>query len=136
MTARSYRRSVRGTRGFTILETLITTAILVFGLSALALMFSYTARVNINTQQRTTATFLLYEKLEEIRFTPLTDDIWTPGSYVDYATIADIPYMRQWQITNTTPRNITMVVFASRAGSTGRRMELIRAATLVSNTLQ
>lgn len=121
-------------RGFTLLETLITTAVLVFGLAAIALMFSYTARANINTQQRTAATLLVYEKLEEFRSTSMTDTMWSPGTYVDYPTIAKTPYIRRWQITDTTPRNVTIAVFAARAGLTGRRMELIRAATAVSKT--
>lgn len=125
---------MRCCRGFTLLETLITTAVLVFGLAAIALIFSYTERANINTQQRTAATLLVYEKLEEYRSASLTDNIWIPGSYVDYPVIARTPYERRWQITDTTPRSITIAVFAARAGSTGRRMELIRAATIVGDT--
>ena len=121
-------------RGFTLLETLITTAILVFGLAAIGLIFSYTARTNINTQQRTTATLLAYEKLEELRSTSITGGIWIPGSYTDYRRVSETAYMRQWQITNTTPRRITIAVFATAAGLTGRRMELIRAATVVGDT--
>jgi len=123
-----------GTRGFTLIETPITTAVLVFGLAALALIFSYTVRVNLNTQQRTTAALLLNEKLEELRAAPLTDSALTPGEYVDYPTIAGSPYLRQWVISDTTPRSISIVVSAARAGLTGRPMELIRAATFVSST--
>ena len=125
---------MRCSHGFTLLETLITTAVLVFGLAAIALIFSYTERTNINTQQRTAAVLLVYEKLEEFRSTSITDSMWIPGTYFDYPTIAKTHYMRRWQITGTTPRSITIAVFAAKAGLTGRRMELIRAATVISNT--
>jgi Tfp pilus assembly protein PilV len=119
---------VRSTRGFTLLETLITTAVLVFGLSALALMFTYTARVNMETRQRTTAAFLLNDKLEEFKFAPLTDEIWRPGSYVDYPIVADTSYVREWEITDTIPRNVTLSVLRPKT-----RTELVRAAIAVSH---
>ncbi len=125
---------MRRTRGFTLLETLITTGVLVFGLAAMALIFSYAVRANINTRQRTAATLLLYEKLEELKFTRATDSSLSPGEYLDYPTIAETPYLRTWSISDTTPKSITVVVSAGRAGLTGRPMELIRAATLVTST--
>ena len=118
---------MRRAGGFTLIETLITTGVLVFGLSALALMFTYTARVNIDTRQRTTAALLLNEKLEEFRFTPLTDEIWRPGSYADYPVVADTSYIREWEITGTLPRSITMYVLKTKT-----RAELARAATEAS----
>src|SRR5262245_9125697 len=119
--------SVRTARGFTLLETLITTGILVFGLSAVALMFTYTARVNIETRQRTTAAFLMNDKLEEFRFASLTDDLWRPGRYVDYPIVADTSYVREWEITDTIPRNVTLSVFKLKSGA-----ELVRAAISAS----
>ena len=127
MTARAYRTPVRSTRGFTLLETLIPTAVLVFSLSALALMFTYTARVNMETRQRTTAAFLLNDKLEEFRFAPLTDQIWRPGSYVDYPIVANTSYVREWVISNTTPRSVTLSVLRLNT-----KTELVRAAIAVS----
>ena len=117
---------VHSTRGFTLLETMITTGILVFGLSALALMFTYTARVNIETRQRTTAAFLLNDKIEEIKSAPLTSDIWRPGSYVDYP-VADTSYVRAWDISNTIPRNVTLSISTPR-----RKTKLLEAAIAAS----
>ena len=119
---------MRSTRGFTLLETLITTGVLVFGLSALALMFTYTARVNIEMRQRTTAAFLLNDKLEEFRTAPLTDEIWRPGSYVDYPVVAETSYVREWEITDTIPRNVTLSVLRSKTNTA-----LVRAAIAVSH---
>jgi len=119
---------VRSTRGFTLLETLIATAVLVFGLSALSLMFTYTARVNIEARQRTTAAFLLNDKVEELKTAPLTDEIWRPGSYADYPIVAETSYVREWEITDTIPRNVTLSVLRSKT-----RTELVRAAIAVSH---
>ena len=90
-------------------------------------MFTYTARVNMETRQRTTAAFLLNDKLEEFRFAPLTDEMWRPGSYVDYPIVADTSYVREWEITDTIPRNVTVSV--QRLNT---RTELVRAAIAVS----
>ena len=119
---------MRSARGFTLLETLITTAVLVFGLSAIAMMFTYTARVNMETRQRTTAAFLLSDKLEEFKFVPLTDQIWRPGRYVDYPIVANTSYVREWEITDTIPRNVTLSVLRLNT-----RTELVRAAIAVSH---
>jgi Tfp pilus assembly protein PilV len=105
---------------------MITTGIFVFGLSALALMFTYTARVNIETRQRSTAAFLLSDKLEELKSAPLTDAIWRPGSYVDYP-VADTSYVRAWDISNTIPRNVTLSVSTLRT-----RTKLLEAAIAAS----
>lgn len=139
-------------RGFTLIETLITTAVLVTGLVAVATIFSYSAGANITTQQRTTATVLLYEKMEHFKSAPLTEGIWIAGGslnsgiptsgYYDYATIdsaggvststtdSSLPYLRVWQIGETAPRTITIAVSARKAGLTGRPMELVRATTM------
>jgi prepilin-type N-terminal cleavage/methylation domain-containing protein len=121
-----YGKSVRSARGFTLLEILITTAVLVFGLAAVALMFSYTVRMNIDTRQRTTAVFLLNEKIEQLRFNPLQ-----VGTYVDYPIVNNVTYIRQWQITEANPRSMTVSVLDART-----RSELIRTSTLVNNPLQ
>ena len=117
---------MRSTRGFTLLEILITTVILVFGLSAIALMFSYTVRTNLDTRYRTTAVFLVNDKLEELRFTSLR-----VGNYADYPMVDGVVYVRQWQITDENPKSVTLTVLN---GTT--RKELIRSTTLASSILQ
>ena len=126
---------MRKNRGFTLLETLFTTSMLVFGLAALALVFAYTARSSINAQQRMTATLLLSEKLEELRGAAFADGSLPPGEHIDYPAVAEGSFIRQWVISETTPRSITVVVSAVRGGFTGRSTELIRASTLVGKGL-
>ena len=146
----------RSIHGFTLIETLITTVILVSGLVAVAQVFLYTAGANINNQQRTAATTLLVEKLEQFKSATLTDSAWTAGGnlnpsapvagFFDYVTIGtdgaltsdstsvEAPYFRVWQIDGNSSRSVTVIVYAQRAGLTRRRMELVRAAAIMSST--
>jgi type II secretory pathway pseudopilin PulG len=143
-------------RGFTLLETVFTTAILVTGLVAVAAVFTYSARANITSQQRTAATVLLYEKMEQFKSTSVSSPIWNAGGglspaapapgYFDYVEIdssggvttsttdSSLPYVRVWQITGGVPRRVTVAVYALRAGVSGRPLELIRAAAIAGNT--
>jgi prepilin-type N-terminal cleavage/methylation domain-containing protein len=148
-------RSVSKRNGFTLIETLITTAILGLGLIAVASLFSYATGTNYTNGQRTSAMLLLYEKMETFRSTPITGSLWTAGGglntaapvsgYFDYASISTsgavtvdttstgAPYLRVWQVTGTNPRTVTVIVCAQRAGLTGQRMELARATTIASS---
>lgn len=112
-------------KGFTLIETLITTVVLVSGLLAVATLFSYSIRTNLISRQRTTATILLYEKMEQFTYTPLTDVLWAADASDQVTIPEDGTYKRLWKITGTMPRSVTIIVYA-------RGRELARATTLVS----
>jgi len=118
-------------RGFTLLEVLITIAILTTGLVSIAAMFTYSARSNTATQRRTAAVMLVSEKMEEFKFISLRDSRWTAGGSLDPANPvsgyfdSDSGYTRVWQITGTLPRTVTVAVYADRT-------ELARATTMNS----
>ena len=40
-----------------------------------------------------------------------------PGSYVDYPIVAETSYVREWEITNTIPRNVTLSVLRSKTNT-------------------
>jgi Tfp pilus assembly protein PilV len=134
--------SMRVMKGFTLIETLITTAVLVPALAAVAFLFAYTTAANITNQQRTASTVLLSEKMETLRDAPLSSAVWSPGIYTDYVIIgtdgtlstsgadANAPYLRTWQISTAIPRTATVIVSAQRAGLTRRPMEIGRATTI------
>ena len=115
-------------RGFTLIETLIATFVLSSGLVAVAWLFAYSVKTDLNNQQRTVATVMLYEKIEEFKAMPLNDPAWAPGEYSDY----EGRYLRRWQISGTISKTLTVVVYTERAGLTNRMMELSRATTMVS----
>jgi prepilin-type N-terminal cleavage/methylation domain-containing protein len=78
----------RSDRGFTLIETLITTAIMVSGLVAVATVFSYSVATNLTNQQRTAGTMLLYEKMEIFKATSLSNSMWTVGGNLTPASPA------------------------------------------------
>jgi len=125
----SYAVTVEAMRGFTLLETLMTTGILAVGLVGVAAIFSYSAHANLNTRHRTTATMLLYDKMEQFKSTPLADSLWAGDGSSD-----DVPpYLCSWQISGANPRRVTVIVYVETAGVTSRQLELIRATALVSH---
>ena len=63
--------------GFTLIETLITTLVLVTGLTALAAAFSYAVQTRQRITQSTTAIWLLYRKMGELT----VDARLQPGQY-------------------------------------------------------
>ena len=140
------------TVGFTLIETLVATALLVTASLSIATLFAYSVRTNILNQQRTTATLLAASKMEELRATivdlsisgggldgsdPATDfweyiSISTDGTLrVDTTTTA--PYLRLWQIDGTNPRLVTVAVFAEQSRITGDPTELVRITTTLTN---
>lgn len=116
-----------GHRGFTLIEALITAAIVAGGLVAVAAVFSFTIRANISNRQMSVATALLYDKMEELKWTAMMED----GS--DEIAL-DGKYIRIWRISPAAPRSVTVIVYAQSSPLTHRQTELIRATTLVSPT--
>jgi prepilin-type N-terminal cleavage/methylation domain-containing protein len=146
---------MRNPCGFTLIETLITTLILVSGLVAVAQLFSYTVAANISNQQRTAATILVTEKIEQLKSVSIRNPLWLAGGglsprapvvgFYDYVSIAadgtptidsatpSPPYIRVWQITGSVPRSLTVIVYAQRFGLTQSPFELARAVTMVGD---
>jgi len=131
--------------GFTLIETLIATLVLVSGLVAVAAIFLYSVDTGLRNQRRTAATALLYEKMEQFRSAPVNDSIWIPGGslnvaspaagYFDYVTIdatgtlshsttdTNAPFMRVWQVPHAVPPSVTVAVYTFKAGSIPRSLE-------------
>jgi len=125
-------------KGFTLIETLITTLVLVTGLAALAGLFSYGAQANFQNRQRTAATALLYSKMEEMRNTsPLAE-----GQYAEYLSIradgsiagstdSHSPYLRVSKIESGAPQRVTVIVYGRQSNRGNAYHELARATVLV-----
>ena len=118
--------------GFTLIEVLVTAAVVTCGLVAVASMFSFAVRTNIADRQMAVATALLYDKMEEFRSTSFDQPLWKNGDGFDYV-VKDITYIRVWQVSRTVPRNVTVIVYVEGALKRGRT-ELTRATTIVGDT--
>lgn len=124
--------------GFTLIETLITTLVLVTGLAAIAGLFSYGAQANSQNRQRTAATTLLYSKMEEMR----NARALTAGQYAEYLSIQPDggiaisansygPYLRVSNIEGGMPQRVTVIVYGRQPNRGNSYRELARATTLV-----
>jgi type II secretory pathway pseudopilin PulG len=124
--------------GFTLIETLITTLVLVTGLVGLAVVFSHGMHTSARIRRQTAATALLHSKTEDLR----TARELRPGRYSEFVTIGpdgvvtsnDGPsdYQRTWEITPEMPRRITVIVYGRQPSRFPHYIELARATTLVA----
>jgi len=115
--------------GFTLTETLVTTLVLVTGLVSIAGAFSYGVQSSRRIRQQTTATALLYTKMEELRGSRELRS----GRYSETVIIASEGfYLRSWEITSDIPHRITVTVYGKQPTGRGNYLELARATTLVA----
>jgi len=129
-------------RGSTLIETLVASVILTSGLVTVASIFSTTTAVNFRNQQRTSATLLVYDKMEELRMTGSPSggslDPNSPAAgfmeYVRFGADGEMivgtsdtqpAYLRLWQVQTSTNPTITVTVFAGIGK--GTPLELARA---------
>jgi Tfp pilus assembly protein PilV len=112
-------------RGFSLIEALITAVVVAGGLAVVAAMFSYSIRANAVNRQMSVATALLYDKMEELKWSSVAGD----GS--EEVTLDDT-YVRVWHINTSVPRTVTVIVYARTGALTRRQTELIRATTLTT----
>jgi type II secretory pathway pseudopilin PulG len=116
---------VRHERGFTLIEAMITTLILVTGLAAIVAVFTYGTETSIRVRQQTMAFTLLINKMEELKSQTTLD----AGHFEQY--IGDPPiYRLSWDVSSEEPRGVTVIVLGKIPGFKNYR-ELARAATLV-----
>jgi len=134
-------KAPRPDHGFTLIETLAATVVLVCGLTAAAALFSYSARTNLLNQQRAAANFMLHNKLEELKSESIDSAVWNAGGSLDPASpvtgFSDYPagngsFLRLWEITGSPHRTVTVVVVVQSTGLTRTPVELARGAARVT----
>jgi Tfp pilus assembly protein PilV len=123
--------------GFTLIEALITTVVLVTGLTAVAGVFSYSSVTSLRVRQHTSAVLLVSAKLEALR---IAEDL-APGRDSEFLNLAPdgtalvsspgATYLRSWEITSEMPRRVTVIVHGKPPGRRGPYFELARATTKV-----
>jgi Tfp pilus assembly protein PilV len=138
-------------RGYALMETLLASIILASGLVSVASIFSVTVNVNLRNRQRTTATLLLHNKMEQLQATGSaaggglnpSDPV---AGYVEYVRIADdgttivdntdreSPYLCLWQVQSSVLPAATIEVFG-RIGAAAP-VELARATSFLREPVQ
>jgi prepilin-type N-terminal cleavage/methylation domain-containing protein len=132
------RVAMAGRKGFTLIETLITTLVLVTGLAAVAGLFSYAAQTNAQNRQRTAAVALLNRRMEELRSGPklatgqLTEylAILPDGSVAKYGNNQGM-YKLITLIEAGTPQRVTVSLYARQLHRGNSYQELARAVVLL-----
>jgi Tfp pilus assembly protein PilV len=136
-----------------LIEALLAAAIMATALVAVAALFAYATRTSYMSEQMSTSTFLVNSKLEDIRDRLLStvpnggslDPAAPVTNFVEYVTIDPngavsvsttdngAPFIRLWQVSGTSPRTITLAVYARRNGVSEQTSELARATLELSN---
>jgi Tfp pilus assembly protein PilV len=125
-----------GRNGFTLIEGLITTLILVSGLAAVAGVFSYSSLRASQVLQETAAVALVTARMEELK---AAEEI-LPGHYSEYLVLmpngavivseqGTAAWQRTWEISPEMPHRITVTVYARSSAGSGPFRELARATT-------
>lgn len=102
-------------RGAALIETLVASVILVSGVVAVASIFSFTTGANLRNQQRTTATMLLYDKMEQLRAegAPVGGSLDPLNPIANFSDNPGIDLLRVWQVQDSGTPSISVAVFAS-----------------------
>ena len=129
-------RRIRDSRGFTLLEVMITTVILAVGLLGLASLQIVAIKGNSFGQQMSVASTLAQNRLEQLRRTEYSSlsDGTSDGfdTYIDQAN--GVSYNRQWAaVTDAShPDWLTLDVTVNWTGPADNHS--ITVSTIVSNT--
>jgi Tfp pilus assembly protein PilV len=108
-------------RGFTLIETLFATVILMTAAVAITSLFISSVRVNADNRDRANAVLLAGNKMEELRQAASADS----GTEFVFMTGTSVPYRREWRMEGAASRSVVVVV------STHDK-ELARISTTVS----
>lgn len=135
-----------GERGFTLIEALIATLVLSFGLIAISNLMIVSTSANYLANQSTAATMLAAQQMELLRsvnFTALTvspgDTLETPT--VGWSVITDVPgvgnFLTTWRIQNAMSNTVYIQVRSESTRFLGRRTRAeftsYRACTLTGS---
>jgi type IV pilus modification protein PilV len=74
--------------GFTLIETMVSIAVLTIGLLSVAALMSQTADTSAHSRYMSTASMLASEKLEDLSRFPSTNPALTAGTYTDVVQIS------------------------------------------------
>jgi prepilin-type N-terminal cleavage/methylation domain-containing protein len=90
-------------KGFTLIEVLVTFAVMALAFSGIAAMGVSTLGADTQSRQVSAATTLAQAKLEELRILRRSNADWTEGSHSDPDSLYEDgtsggPYTREWEV--------------------------------------
>jgi len=109
--------------GFTLIEAVISLSILFVALLGMSSMVFSVIRATSQSQEMTTATTLLQDKMENLKRVSVSS--LTSGS--DSASLGNITYLRQWAVSSAgNLKTITVTVNWTSRGPRGVRVTTLR----------
>jgi len=108
--------------GFTLIEILIATLVIVFGMLAMGTFLGSQVNKNSKNERQTYATVLAQAKIEELRNKALVTGVSSADNNNDTTTTTAGPFTRTWTIDDTTHPlldQITVQVVWTKAEGTG-----------------
>ena len=121
------KQTINNSSGFTLIEVLVASVILVFGLLAMASFLGNMVSKNAANERKTTATVLAEEKIEDLRNDALQIDLTAADNSTDTIGL----YTRTWTIVEdfaSLSDQITVLVDWDGAGNTQ-----VTLTTLINN---
>jgi len=110
-------RTIDNANGFTLIEVLVATCVMLIVLSGITAMGVSTIRSDSQSNTMSAATLLARAKLEELRLLPRTDADWAAGSHSETGlhadgSIGDGAYVREWVVEEdyNTNKNLSRVI--------------------------
>jgi prepilin-type N-terminal cleavage/methylation domain-containing protein len=129
--------------GFTLIETMVSIAVLTIGLLSVAALMSHTADTSAHSRYMSTASMLASEKLEDLSRFPSTNPALTAGTYTDVVQISsDEGIINETTstggvstlYTQTPGGTITVTPGAGLPAATSTTLTFNRTWTIVANT--
>jgi prepilin-type N-terminal cleavage/methylation domain-containing protein len=115
-------KQINNKTGFTLIEVLIATLVIVFGMLAMGTFLGSQVNKNSKNERKTYATVLAQGKIEELRNQALVTGVSSADDGNDTTTTTAGPFTRTWTIDDTTHPlldEITVEVVWAKAEGTG-----------------
>lgn len=131
------RRSPKSEGGFSLIEVLIATGVLVTGVAAVLQLFIIATRATVDARDATYATVLAFQKIEELRAAPFpqpggaTEHLSARGALIVDGTGGAL-YDRRWTVAPLPAQpadTVVITVLVSRRGLANRAVRLTTIRT-------
>ncbi len=123
------QQSIDPNAGFTLVESMLTLAIMSVGLLALAGLQITALRGNALSRRMTTAVSIAEQKIEQLKDTPFAN---IQAESPTQVTVSNLNFTRQVTVTNNSPLDNSMTVSVSVSWKDGATTHTVPMATVIS----